>query len=69
MAEMEPFAVSVAEAARLLGVSRPTVYALIHREDFPSFNIGQRTLVSTAGLRAWVDAQAETKGQGGNHED
>ena len=28
MATLEPIAVTMAEAARLLGVSRPTVYAL-----------------------------------------
>lgn len=32
--KFEPLAVSAAEAARLLGVSRPTVYNLLNREDF-----------------------------------
>ena len=55
---MEPLAVSAAEAARLLGVSRPTVYQYIRRQDFPSFKLGSRTLVSVDGLRAWVANQA-----------
>lgn len=59
---MEPtdkLALSVTDAADLLGVSRPTVYTLIHRGDFPSFKIGHRTLISRAGLLRWVEKQAE----------
>lgn len=48
---------SVAEAAEALGISRPTLYALLHREDFPSFRVGGRVLVSVEGLRLWVAAQ------------
>ena len=54
----EPFAVSTTEAARLLGVSRPTIYTLINRSDFPAFKVGTRTLVSVAGLERWIEAQA-----------
>ncbi len=56
---MEPLAVSAAEAARLLGVSRPTIYQYLKREDFPSFKLGGRTLVSTEGLREWIRHQTE----------
>lgn len=59
MNKLEPLAVSAAEAARLLGVSRPTVYTLLNRADFPSFKVGNRTLISAEGLREWVKAQAE----------
>ena len=58
MDKLEPLAVSVSEAARLLGISRPTVYQYIGRDDFPSFKLGTRTLVSVEGLREWVKAQA-----------
>lgn len=57
--QLEPMAVSAAEAARLLGVSKPKVYELMGREDFPAFKLGGRTLISVEGLRAWVKAQAE----------
>lgn len=57
--KLEPMAVSAAEAARLLGVSRPTVYQYIGRDDFPSFKLGNRTLVSVDGLREWVKHRAE----------
>ena len=58
-AQLEPLAVSAIEAARLLGVSKPKVYELMGREDFPAFKLGGRTLVSVEGLRAWVKAQTE----------
>ena len=56
--KLEPMAVSAPEAARLLGVSKPKVYELMGREDFPSFKLGGRTLISVDGLREWVRNQA-----------
>ena len=44
--KLEPLAVGAAEAARLLGVSKPTIYQYIGREGFPSFKLGNRTLIS-----------------------
>ncbi len=58
--KLSPLAVSAAEAARLLGVSRPTLYQYIARDDFPSFRVGTRVLVSVAGLQAWIEQQAKT---------
>lgn len=59
----ERLAYSPAEAAEALGLSRPTLYTLLHRADFPSFKVGSRTLISAEGLRAWVRRQVE----GGEH--
>lgn len=56
--QLEPLAVSAAEAARLLGVSKPTVYRYIHQVDFPAFRLGGRTLISVDGLKDWVRRQA-----------
>lgn len=58
--KLAPLAVSTSEAAKLLGVSRPTLYQYINREDFPSFRLGNRVLISVAGLQKWIDQQ--TKG-------
>ena len=55
---LEPLAVSAAEAARLLGVSKPKVYELIGQPDFPSFKLGGRTLISVEGLREWISTRA-----------
>ena len=57
MNEQEPLAVSAPEAARLLGVSKPTIYQYIHRDDFPAFKLGNRTLVSVEGLKDWIRKQ------------
>ena len=56
----ERMALSPQEAADVLGVSRPTVYELMHRADFPSFPVGTRRLIPTEGLHEWVRNQ--TKG-------
>ena len=58
----EKMALSVSEAAELLGVSRPTVYKLLRRADFPGFRVGSRQLVSREGLARWVAEQAEEGG-------
>lgn len=55
---------SVTEAAAVLGVSRPTVYQLIRRDDFPAFKVQSRTLISKAGLSAWVERQAAERQHG-----
>lgn len=57
------FAMSVSETAAALGVSRPTVYSLLHKQGFPAFRVGGRTLVSVDGLRAGVAAQAAAGGE------
>ena len=61
MAEvMEPFAVRASEAARLLGVSKPTLYQIAQREDFTAaFRCGGCLLFSVEGLREWVRRQSE----------
>ena len=56
---MDKLAYSITEAAQVLGVSRPTVYALIKQPGFPVFQIGGRKLVSVEGLRAWIRSQTE----------
>lgn len=56
---MDKLTYSPTETAQVLGVSRPTVYQLMKRADFPAFKVGSRTLVSADGLRAWVQAQVE----------
>ena len=57
--DLEPLAVSAPEAARLLGVSKPTIYQYIHQDGFPAFKLGTRTLISVDGLRDWVKKQTE----------
>ena len=56
---MDKLAYSLTETAQVLGVSRPTVYALIKQPGFPVFQIGGRKLVSVDGLRDWIRSQTE----------
>ena len=63
MDKLFPLAVSAAVAARLLGVSRPPLYQLVNREDFPSFRVGNRVLVSVAGLQEWIERQTKAVAQ------
>lgn len=66
---MDKLAYSITEAAKLLGISRPTLYTLVNKPEFPAFKVGGRTLISTEGLREWVKAQAEeTRCEGGDAE-
>ena len=37
---------SVTEAAQALGVSRRTMYDLLHKEGFPTLKVGGRRLIS-----------------------
>jgi len=43
--ESNQIAVSMTDAAKLLGVSRPTVYQYAHMADFPAFRVGGRVLI------------------------
>ena len=46
---------SVADAARRLGISRSKFYELIGRNEIPSITIGTRRLIPLRALRNWVD--------------
>lgn len=60
---LQKLAYSVDEAAQVLGVSRCTVYKLIHRADFPALKVGNRQLISREGLSEWVRKQAGGQGR------
>lgn len=46
--------ISAAEAAKLLGVSRPTFYELAATDGFPVIRVGRKYLVNLEGLRRWA---------------
>lgn len=52
------YAISVPEAARRIGISKPHMYILARRDDFPSFSIGNRVLVYEDAFLEWVKTQA-----------
>ncbi len=43
---------TVAEAAKVLGIERSAAYDAVHRGDIPALRIGRRILVPTAPIRA-----------------
>jgi len=49
-----PLAVSPAEAGRLAGVGRTTIYAAISSGELRSLKIGTRRLVAVDALRKWL---------------
>lgn len=54
--EAGKLALTVKEAAALLGVSPKVVYDLVHTADFPAFQpTGGKWVVNRAGLQAWLD--------------
>lgn len=48
-------AVSVANAASMLSISRPTIYRMIARGELATFKLGSRTLILRADLEALLD--------------
>lgn len=57
--QSERMTLSVAEAAKTLGISRPSLYSLLDRPGFPAFRVGRRVLISRAGLERWIEQEAE----------
>lgn len=56
---MEKKTLSVAEAAKVVGISSRYMYDLVKTEGFPTIRIGRRLLVSAKGLEQWLDEQAQ----------
>lgn len=50
---------SVAEAAKVIGISTRYMYDLVRTEGFPTIQIGRRLLVSAKGLDRWLEEQAQ----------
>lgn len=54
----ERIALSVSEAAQLIGVSKTKMYELIRQDDSDfAFMLGGRRLISRSKLEAWVERQ------------
>ena len=48
---------SATEIATYLGISRAGAYNLLQAEDFPSFRIGGRIMVTRAAFEKWLEEQ------------
>jgi len=51
---MEPLAVSINDAARVLGIGRTSIYAMIADGRLEAFKLGRRTLVRTDSIHRLV---------------
>jgi excisionase family DNA binding protein len=54
---VEPLALSVNDAARVLGLGRTSIYAMIDDGRLEKFKLGRRTLIKTSSIRRLVDSQ------------
>lgn len=54
----EKIALSVPEAAKMLGVTKVKVYELCGRQDFPAVHIGRRIIIPVQGLHDWLTEQS-----------
>ena len=52
-----PLVLNATQLASVLSISRANAYNLLHREDFPTLQIGKRMLVSRDRLARWMDEQ------------
>ncbi len=52
-------AVTIAEAAQLLSISRSHLYPIVMRGEIPSFHIGRSHLIRVSALEAWIQRQEE----------
>ncbi len=55
MTEVIPLAVSIAEAVRMVGLGRTSLYAAIAAGKLKTRKSGRRTLVETAALRQFLE--------------
>ncbi|WP_286800393.1 helix-turn-helix domain-containing protein [Pseudomonas sp. UBA4034] len=54
-----PLAVSVEDAARVVGYSRSGVYELIASGNLKAFKLGRRRLILMTELKAWIERAAK----------
>lgn len=55
---MEPMLVTIADAAKVLGLGRSKLYALLASKDLESVSIGRRRLVKMASIKALAQAES-----------
>lgn len=54
---MEPLAISINDAAKVLSLGRTSIYALIGDGKLDAFKLGRRTLVKTDSIRRLINGQ------------
>ena len=54
---MEPLAVSINDTAKVLGLGRTSIYAMIGDGRLEAFKLGRRTLIKAESIRRLVATQ------------
>ncbi|HEV2605167.1 MAG TPA: helix-turn-helix domain-containing protein [Microvirga sp.] len=54
--EPEPIALSIMDAARMVGVGRTTIYEAMASGRLPARKLGRRTVILDADLRQWLSS-------------
>lgn len=62
---MEKLMVTVAEAAEMMNLSKPSVYDLCKRPDFPALRFGRKVLIPVDRLREWVNDHGGSEARAG----
>lgn len=57
--QMAPLSVSIEESARILGISRTSVYELIAQGQISTFKVGRRRLTLASELKAFIERTAQ----------
>jgi excisionase family DNA binding protein len=55
---MEPIAISVTDTARVLGLGRTSIYALIKEGRLETVKLGSRRLIKTESVRKLIETAA-----------
>ncbi|OPB16087.1 DNA-binding protein [Pseudomonas fluorescens] len=58
--QMAPLSVSIEDSARVLGISRSSVYELIAQGEIKTFKIGRRRLALASDLEAFIGRAAKS---------
>ena len=60
--EQQPLILNATQAAKALGVSRPTLYEILNRGEIRSFYLGRNRMIAVESLKAWVAEQVQKAG-------
>ena len=58
---MDKMLMVMQECMKELGISYPTLLKLVNTDGFPAFRIGDKWVISRAGLEEWVATNAKDK--------
>jgi excisionase family DNA binding protein len=60
---MDPLAYSIADACKLLGVGRTTLYAAIKRGELKCRKVGRRTVITGDAMKSWLSGLPTKSGR------